>query len=77
MYDFGWAIEQLKNGNKVKRAMWVKSVWIELVPLRKDPVTGDEYDPYLFQDGHGDEITKRCDISHDEILAEDWVLADG
>lgn len=71
--SFGWAIEQLKNGNKVCRSGWNgKGMWLELqVP--------DDYSkmslPYIFMFTACKNLVPWL-ASQTDILADDWMLAE-
>lgn len=80
--DFGWAIEQLKAGNKVARSGWNgKGIHIELqVPDAHSKMSH----PYIFIDTTGLQ-TENPDAprsrvpwlaSQTDMLAEDWQIVE-
>lgn len=80
--DFGWAIEQLKAGNKVARSGWNgKGIHIELqVPDTHSKMSH----PYIFIDTTGLQ-TENPDApksrvpwlaSQTDMLAEDWQIVE-
>lgn len=76
--DFGWALNQLRNGNRVQRAGWNgKGIFIELQrPDENSKMTS----PYIFIDTTGlqtdnpDAPKSRVPwlASQTDMLAEDW-----
>ena len=80
MNDFGWALNQLKQGNKVARKGWNgRGIFIELqVPDANSKMTH----PYIFIDTTGlqtnnpDAPKSRVPwlASQTDMLSEDWVL---
>lgn len=82
MFDFGEAIKQLKNGNKVARKGWNgKGIFIELqCPDAFSKMTH----PYIFIDTTGlqtdnpDAPKNRVPwlASQTDLLSEDWVLVE-
>lgn len=73
--DFGWALQQLREGQKVQRAGWNgKGLWLELqVPGENSKMTL----PYIFINYPTDAInTPGARVpwlaSQTDMLAEDW-----
>lgn len=79
--DFGWALHQLRNGKRVRRAGWNgKGIFIELQrPDENSKMTS----PYIFIDTTGlqtdnpDAPKSRVPwlASQTDMLAEDWQTA--
>ncbi len=79
--DFGWALNQLRNGKRVQRAGWNgKGIFIELQrPNEKSKMTS----PYIFidttrlQTDNPDAPKSRVPwlASQTDMLAEDWQTA--
>jgi len=78
--DFGWALQQLKDGRKVQRAGWNgKGIFIQLQrPDKNSKMTS----PYIYMDTTGLK-TNNPDApkglvpwlaSQTDILAEDWMI---
>ena len=70
--EIGWAIKQMRNGDKVRRAGWNgKGMWLELqVPDDHSKMTL----PYVFMStAQGDLVPWLC--SQTDLLATDWELA--
>ena len=69
MYNFGWAIEALKEGKKVQRTGWNgKGMWLALqVP--------DEFSkmglPYIYMSTVDGKLVPWL-ASQTDVLAEDW-----
>lgn len=85
-HDFGWALFQLKNGQKVQRAGWNgKNMFLFLVPgsrfkVNRPPLMGiyEEGTEISYQ-SHVDMRTAEGTIvpwlcSQSDMLAEDWSL---
>lgn len=60
--DFGWALAQMRDGNKVRRQGWRPEEWIALRDDRKEIVD---------EDGG---VTRFLDSK--PILATDWTVAE-
>lgn len=71
--DFGWALNQLRQGLKVCRAMWNgKNMWIELqVPDAHSKMTL----PYIYMKTVQGGLVPWL-ASQTDMLSEDWMLAD-
>jgi len=79
--DFGYALSELKNGNKLRRKGWNgKGIFIELqLPDENSKMTG----PYIFIDTTGLQTENpnapKCRIpwlaSQTDMLATDWEVA--
>ena len=67
--DFGWAIEQLKAGEKVSRDGWNgKGMWLELqVPDEHSKMSL----PYIYMKTVDDKLVPWL-ASQTDMLAEDW-----
>ena len=67
--DFGWAIEQLKAGEKVSRDVWNgKGMWLELqVPDEHSKMSL----PYIYMKTVDDKLVPWL-ASQTDMLAEDW-----
>lgn len=65
--DFGWALRALKNGTPVTRLAWAKSIELRLAAARPRILHTQ-----FFNDGL---ISGEWFMLHDDLLAEDWVLA--
>ncbi|HEY6027702.1 MAG TPA: DUF2829 domain-containing protein [Pseudolabrys sp.] len=88
--EIGWAVKQMWNGNKVRRAGWNgKGMWLYLVPHTGDNV----FDYYVPSDSSGKPLgkykispfvgMKTADdkfvpwpCSQTDLLATDWEIAD-
>jgi hypothetical protein len=73
MNDIGWAIDQLRNGYRVRRAGWNgKGMFLELqVPDAHSKMTL----PYVYMSTvTGDLVPWLC--SQTDLLAIDWEIAD-
>lgn len=77
-FDFGWALNQLRNGEKVCREGWNgKGIFIE---LQKPDDNSKMTSPYIFINTTGlqtenDAAPKSCVpwlASQTDMLAEDW-----
>lgn len=71
MEDIGWAIAQMKQGKKVRRAGWAPKAWVAIqVP--------DDFSkmslPYTYASSDKGELAP-WHIGHDDLFAEDWQLA--
>lgn len=67
--DFGWALERLKNGQKVARAGWNgKGMWLE---LQRPDANSKMKRPYIFINP-GPEWVVPWVASQADLLAEDW-----
>lgn len=84
--DFGWAVNQLKAGNKVARAGWNgKNMFLFLVPgstfqVNRPPLLGIypegatiNYCPHIDMKTVDDKVVPWL-ASQTDILAEDWCL---
>jgi hypothetical protein len=72
MNDIGWAVETLRNGDKVRRAGWNgKNMWLMLqTPDANSKMTL----PYVYMStAQGDLVPWLC--SQTDLLASDWELA--
>jgi hypothetical protein len=71
--DIGWAVKQLWNANKVRRAGWNgKGMWLA---LQKPDGNSKMMLPYVFiSTGHYDRVPWNC--SQTDLLAIDWEIAD-
>lgn len=70
--DIGWAVDQLRMGDKVRRAGWnSKDIWLELqVPDAKSKMTL----PYVYLTTASDgRVPWTC--SQTDLLADDWEIA--
>lgn len=85
--DFGWAINQLKAGNKVSRAGWNgKKMFLFLVPgstfqVNRRPLLGIypegttiTYCPHIDMKTADDKVVPWL-ASQTDVLAEDWCIA--
>jgi hypothetical protein len=81
-HDFGWALRQLKAGNKMARAGWHgKGIFIE---LQFPDVHSKMTHPYVFIDTTGlltDNLAARKNRvpwlpSQTDMLADDWSVVD-
>lgn len=79
--DFGWALQQLRNGEKVQRSGWNgKGIFIE---LQRPDAHSKMTSPYIFIDTTGlqsdNPNAPRSRVpwlaSQTDMLAEDWQLA--
>lgn len=79
--DFGWALNQLRNGKRVRRAGWNgKGIFIE---LQKPDENSKMTSPYIFIDTTGlqtdNESAPKSRVpwfaSQTDMLAEDWQTA--
>jgi hypothetical protein len=71
--DFGWAIDQLRAGNRVRRAGWNgKDMWLALqVPDEHSNMTL----PYFYiSTAQGYRVPWTA--SQADMLADDWTIAD-
>jgi Protein of unknown function (DUF2829) len=71
--DIGWAVNELRNGYKVRRAGWNgKGMWLEL----QEPDENSKMTlPYVFMStAQGDFVPWLC--SQTDLLASDWENAD-
>lgn len=89
MNGIGWAVKELQNGNKVRRAGWKgKGMFLVLVPGSKGPIDlhpGTPYykavGPYVQIDSHVDMYTAQGTMqpgwlcSQADLLATDWETA--
>ncbi len=74
MNGIGWAVKQLHNGQRVRRAGWNgKGMWLALqVPDANSKMTL----PYVFMStAQGDLVPWLC--SQTDLLATDWEIATG
>jgi hypothetical protein len=72
MNTIGWAVKELQNGEKVRRAGWNgKGMWLAL----QTPLDGDNMTlPYVFMStAQGDLVPWLC--SQTDLLATDWESA--
>jgi len=78
--DFGWALQQLKDGRKVQRAGWNgKGIFIQLQRPTKD---GKMTSPYIYMDTTGLKTNNPNApkglvpwlASQTDMLAEDWMI---
>lgn len=69
--DFGWALNALKNGNKVARSGWNgKNMWLHLqVPDAHSKMTL----PYIYMKTVQNDLVPWL-ASQTDMLANDWVL---
>lgn len=84
-YDFGWALVQLKSGNKVRRKCWKNASFIFLVPgsefkVNRPPLLG------IYPEGQPISYRPHIDVqntdgtigtwspSNGDALGEDWEL---
>ncbi len=76
--DFGWALNYLKAGLKVRRKGWNgKGMWLELqMPDENSKMT----EPYIFLDYPNPMEFSRCRIpwlaSQADVLGEDWEVVE-
>lgn len=70
----GWAVEEMKNGGRVRRAGWNgKGMWLE---LQRPDANSKMTLPYVFMSTvTGDLVPWLC--SQTDLLATDWEAADG
>lgn len=86
--DFGWALHQLRQGNKVQRAGWNgKGMYIYYVPAAKYPASGNTFGTMngVFKDDMvpygayiamktADDIVVPWLASQTDMLSEDWCV---
>ena len=67
-YDFGWAIQQLKDGKKVQRVDWLCGLWLSLMPGDEviQPCIG-----YHMRQGH---YQPGWVPTQEDMFADDWML---
>jgi hypothetical protein len=73
MQTIGWAVKELQDGERVRRAGWNgKGMWLELqVPDDKSKMTL----PYVYMStAQGDLVPWLC--SQSDLLATDWESAE-
>jgi hypothetical protein len=72
-YNFGWALEQLKQGNFVQRTGWNgKGMWIALqVPDNNSKMSL----PYIYMSTVTGDLVPWL-ASQTDVLADDWQLVD-
>jgi hypothetical protein len=88
MQEFGWAIKQMRNGEKVRRAGWNgKGMFLFLVPgstfkVNRPPLLGIypegteiNYQPHI--DMKTAQNTVPWSASQSDMLATDWEVAEG
>lgn len=70
--DFGWALDCLKNGQKVAREGWNgKGMWLALqVPDANSKMSL----PYIYMKTADDKLVPWL-ASQTDVLATDWVIA--
>jgi hypothetical protein len=75
---FGWALEELKNGNRVSRPGWNgKGMWLKLVPGKEhglgadDPGGTREHLPWIGMRTADNKFVPWL-ASQTDVLAEDW-----
>lgn len=88
MMDFGNAIKEMKKGNRVKRAVWDKEVFVALQPGYPSGIFPNENTrktwnlsedelfkcmPY-FQIKNSDNTHSMYLFSNEDVLANDWSL---
>jgi hypothetical protein len=71
--DFGWAIDQLRLGNRARRAGWNgKGMWLALqVPDEHSKMTL----PYIYISTTQGNLVPWF-ASQSDMLADDWTIAD-
>lgn len=88
MQDIGWAVKQMHNGSKVRRAGWNgKGMWLFLVPgsvfkVNRPPLLGIypegteiQYHAHVdMKTAQGDVVPWLC--SQTDLLASDWEIAE-
>lgn len=79
-HNFGWAIKQLKAGNKVRCSDWAfKSVWLK---LQIPDVFSFMTEPYIYIEfplGHPSSDNRHRApwiMQQSDILSNNWVLAE-
>ena len=88
MQEFGWAIKQLRNGEKVRRAGWNgKGMFLFLVPgstfvVNRAPLLGIypegtkiNYQPHIDMKTANDTVVPWL-ASQSDMLATDWELVE-
>lgn len=85
--SFGWAIERLKEGKRVKRIGWNgKNMWLCLIPAFFDVHAADKFreagvgesfvcDPYIAMKTAQGSIQPGWLASQADMLGNDWILA--
>jgi hypothetical protein len=73
MQTIGWAVKQLQNDDRVRRAGWNgKGMWLE---LQKPDAHSKMTLPYVYMStAQGDLVPWLC--SQTDLLATDWELAE-
>lgn len=88
--DIGWAVDQLKSGNKVRRSGWNgKGMWLGYVPEGQylvrvlqsggkglDAVHEDKHLPFILMSTTDSRVVPWL-ASQTDLLAEDWELVEG
>ena len=77
-FDFGWALDQLKDGFRVCRDGWNgKSMWLELQTPDKDSKMTLPYIYIEYPKGHS-AYSEGCRVpwlaSQTDLLSEDWQI---
>jgi hypothetical protein len=80
MSDFGWALEQMREGRRVKRAQFKDTCWVRI--QYPEPMSLNNL-PYLqmvkMRDPKGD-VTQvsvfPCTLSCESLLATDWEIVE-
>jgi hypothetical protein len=71
MSDFGWALNQLRAGDKVSRAGWNgKGMWLQ---LQRPRMYSEMTLPYIYMKTADNKLVPWL-ASQTDMLAEDWNL---
>lgn len=85
--NFSWALEQIKEGKKVRREAWGEGIFVFMVPgstfeVSRHPLLG------IFEAGHriiyephidvcdGESSVAATSFENEDLFADDWELAD-
>ncbi len=72
--NFGWAIQQLKDGKRVRRMAWTEGVWIVILSQKRNPITGQISMPQIAQQIGDIRWQPGWSPGQESMLANDWIL---
>lgn len=66
MFDFAWALNRIKEGEKVRRKAWPQDAWVRV----KIPLPSNHY-PYIEYCGGSGKI-EVWRFNYSDLFARDW-----